>query len=283
MPEVEAGLPDTDVQGRRDATHAGEAGGIQIEGVSKLFVRRGREVVALDQFGLRVAEGEFVAFVGPSGCGKSTLLNMIAGILEPSAGRIVHDGRQVRGPNRAVGYMTQVDSLLPWRTTEQNVRLPLELRGVRDADARHRCEELLGLVNLKGFAKHFPNELSGGMRKRVALAQVLAYDPRTLLMDEPFGALDAQLKLVMQKELLDIWDRSRKTVVFVTHDLSEAIALADRVVVFTGRPGRIKLEERIDLPRPRDVFKDRFTPAFQAIYERIWQALEPEIRKGEEL
>ncbi len=139
------------------------------------------------------------------------------------------------------------------------------------------------MVNLSGFGKHFPNELSGGMRKRVALAQVLAYDPGTLLMDEPFGALDAQLKLVMQNELLNIWEQRRKTVVFVTHDLAEAIALADRVVVFTGRPGRIKLEERIDLVRPRDVFRDRFTPRFQEIYERIWQALEPEIKKGEAL
>jgi len=256
---------------------------IQIEGVSKLFVRRGQEVVALDDFSLSVETGSFVAFVGPSGCGKSTLLNMVAGILEPSAGRIVHDGKAVKGPNRAVGYMTQVDSLLPWRTTEQNILLPLMLRRVEVGRARERCRELLGTVNLVGFEKHFPNELSGGMRKRVALAQVLAYDPGTLLMDEPFGALDAQLKLVLQNELLNIWDRSRKTVVFVTHDLAEAIALADRVVVFTGRPGRIKLEENIDLPRPRNVFKDRFTPRFQEIYERIWQALEPEIKKGEAL
>ncbi len=257
--------------------------GIRVENVTKLFVRRGREVVALDDLSLTVESGEFVAFVGPSGCGKSTLLNMVAGILEPTTGRIEHDGREVRGPNRAVGYMTQADSLLPWRTAEQNVMLPLTLRGASGADARRRCDELLAMVNLSSFGRHFPNELSGGMRKRVALAQVLAYDPGTLLMDEPFGALDAQLKLVLQKELLDIWDRTRKTVVFVTHDLAEAIALADRVIVFTGRPGRLKLEERIALPRPRDVFKDRFTPGFQQTYERIWQALEPEIKKGEAL
>jgi NitT/TauT family transport system ATP-binding protein len=256
---------------------------IEIRGVTKLFVRRGREVVALDDFHLSVGDGEFVAFVGPSGCGKSTLLNMVAGILEPTAGVIEHDGKVVQGPNRAVGYMTQADSLLPWRTAEDNVMLPLRLRGVAAAEARQRVEQLLAMVNLSGFGKHFSNELSGGMRKRVALAQVLAYDPGTLLMDEPFGALDAQLKLVMQNELLTIWEKRRKTVVFVTHDLAEAIALADRVVVFTGRPGRIKLEERIDLARPRDVFRDRFTPRFQEIYERIWQALEPEIKKGEAL
>lgn len=256
---------------------------IEIQGVSKLFVRRGREVVALDDFSLSIGSGEFVAFVGPSGCGKSTLLNMVAGILEPTSGVIEHDGKVVQGPNRSVGYMTQADSLLPWRTAEDNVMLPLRLRGVGAAEARERAAKLLATVNLSGFHKHFPNELSGGMRKRVALAQVLAYDPGTLLMDEPFGALDAQLKLVMQNELLDIWERTRKTVVFVTHDLAEAIALADRVIVFTGRPGRIKLEERIDLDRPRDVFRDRFSTRFQAIYERIWQALEPEIKKGEAL
>lgn len=251
--------------------------------VSKLFVRRGQEVVALDSLSLTVGDGDFVAFVGPSGCGKSTLLNMIAGILEPSSGSIRHDDIEVKGPNRGVGYMTQVDSLLPWRTTEQNVMLPLTLRGVSKVVAQKRCTDLLSMVNLSTFARHFPNELSGGMRKRVALAQVLAYDPGTLLMDEPFGALDAQLKLVMQKELLELWDRSRKTVVFVTHDLTEAVALADRVVVFTGRPGRVKLVQEIDLPRPRNVFKDRFTPEFQRIYEKIWQALEPEISKGEAL
>ena len=257
--------------------------GISVGKVSKLFVRRGREVVALDELSLEIADGEFVAFVGPSGCGKSTLLNMIAGILEPTSGAIEHDGVPVKGPNRAVGYMTQTDGLLPWRTAEDNVMLPLLLRGTARAEARERCDALLSTVNLTGFGKHFPNELSGGMRKRVALAQVLAYDPGTLLMDEPFGALDAQLKLVMQKELLDIWDRTRKTVIFVTHDLAEAIALADRVIVFTGRPGRVKLEEHISLPRPRDVFKDRFTPGFQQTYERIWEALEPEIKKGEAL
>jgi NitT/TauT family transport system ATP-binding protein len=256
---------------------------IEIQGVSKLFVRRGREVVALDDFSLSIGSGEFVAFVGPSGCGKSTLLNMVAGILEPTSGVIEHDGKAVQGPNRAVGYMTQADSLLPWRTAEDNVMLPLRLRGVSASEARERAAALLAPVNLSGFHKQFTNELSGGMRKRVALAQVLAYDPGTLLMDEPFGALDAQLKLVMQNELLAIWERTRKTVVFVTHDLAEAIALADRVVVFTGRPGRIKLEERIDLDRPRDVFRDRFSTRFQAIYERIWQALEPEIKKGEAL
>jgi len=256
---------------------------IEVQEVSKRFVRNRREVLAIEDLSLTVDEGEFVALVGPSGCGKSTLLNMIAGILDCTGGRILHDGQEVRGVNSRVGYMTQADSLLPWRTAEANVWLPLEIRHARRAERTSRAAALLDMVNLKGFGSHFPNELSGGMRKRVALAQVLAYDPGTLLMDEPFGALDAQLKLVMQDELLKIWERTRKTVVFVTHDLAEAIALADRVVVFTGRPGRIKMIERIELPRPRDVFRVRFQAQFQQIYERLWQGLEAEIRKGESL
>ncbi len=256
---------------------------ISVDRVAKRFVARGREVIALDEVSLDVPAGEFVAFVGPSGCGKSTLLNMIAGIDRPSAGSIRHDGHPVSGPNRAVGYMTQVDSLLPWRTAEANVMLPLELRGVGRAEAQARAVALLDTVNLSGFARAYPIELSGGMRKRVALAQLLAYDPGTLLMDEPFGALDAQLKLVMQQELAAIRERTGKTVAFVTHDLAEAIALADRVIVFTGRPGRVKVVRDVDLPRPRDIFSVRFSPRFQALYEELWSALAPEIRKGEAL
>ena len=185
--------------------------------------------------------------------------------------------------NTAVGYMTQVESLLPWRSAEQNITLPLEIRGVPAAERARITAEMLALVNLGKFAHHFPVELSGGMRKRVALAQVLAYDPGTILMDEPFGALDAQLKLVMQAELLRIWETTRKTIVFVTHDLGEAIALADRVVVFRSRPGRIGRIETIDLPRPRDVFRMRFDPRFQAIYEDLWSELSGEILQAEAL
>jgi NitT/TauT family transport system ATP-binding protein len=254
---------------------------ITVEHVTKRFVSRGREVLALDRADLQVERGEFVAFVGPSGCGKSTLLNMIAGILPPSDGRIVHDGRVVDGINRHVGYMTQSDSLLPWRTVLRNILLPLEYQGVPRREARERAAALLAKVRLDGFADHFPIELSGGMRKRLALAQVLVYDPGTLLMDEPFGALDAQLKLVMQAELMRIWEETGKTVVFVTHDLAEAIVLAQRVIVFSGRPGRIKQIRHIDIPYPRDAFRSRFQPAFQAHYEALWEELAPEITKGE--
>lgn len=254
---------------------------ISIKGVEKRYVSRGRETLALQKVDLDITEGEFVAFVGPSGCGKSTLMNMIAGVIDPSSGVIRHDGKPVSGINRNVGYMTQVDSVLPWRTVYENVALPLRFRRVASADIERRVAEMLARVNLRGFESAFPNELSGGMRKRVALAQVLVYNPSTLLMDEPFGALDAQLKLLMQAELLKLWQESRKTVVFVTHDLAEAVTLAQRVIVFSGRPGSIKAIETIPLDYPRDPFKVRFAPAFEASYSRLWDALAPEIAKGE--
>ena len=254
---------------------------IAISGVRKSYVARDREVLALDRVDLDIAPGEFVAFVGPSGCGKSTLMNMIAGILPIEEGSILHDGQRVNGINRAVGYMTQQDAVLPWRTVEQNVALPLRFHGVNGAARTKRVAEMLDAVGLTGFGRSFPAELSGGMRKRVALAQLLAYEPRTLLMDEPFGALDAQLKLLMQEQLLRIWQAKRQTVVFVTHDLAEVITVAQRVVVFTGRPGQIKQIETVTLPAERDVFKVRFLPEFEAAYTRLWDALAPEIRRGE--
>jgi NitT/TauT family transport system ATP-binding protein len=255
--------------------------GICIRGVRKAYVGRGREMLALDRVDLDIAPGSFVAFVGPSGCGKSTLLNMVAGILPVEEGTILHDGRPVRGINRAVGYMTQRDAVLPWRTAAQNVDLPLRLHRMPAAQRRMRVAGMLDSVGLAGFERAYPAELSGGMRKRVALAQVLAYEPHTLLMDEPFGALDAQLKLLMQEQLLRIWAERRQTVIFVTHDLAEAITLAQRVVVFSGRPGRVKQIETISLPRERDVFRVRFRPEFELAYTRLWDALSPEIRRGE--
>ena len=254
-----------------------------VDEVTKHFIARGQEVAALSPVSMTIETGEFVAFVGPSGCGKSTLLNMIAGIFQPTSGQILHDGTAVLGANRQVGYMTQMDSLLPWRTVEQNVMLPLQIQGQPRGESVERADALLRMVNLAKFKNHFPLELSGGMRKRAALAQLLVYDPGTLLMDEPFGALDAQLKLVMQGELLKIWEDTGKTVVFVTHDLTEAISLAQRVIVFTGQPGAIKHESRIDLGQGRDVFKVRFAPEFHDYYETLWAELAPEIHKGEEL
>ncbi len=254
---------------------------IEIRGVRKSYVARGQERLALDRVDLHIQPGEFVAFVGPSGCGKSTLMNMIAGILPVEEGTILHDGATVSGINRRVGYMTQQDAVLPWRTVAQNVDLPLRLHRVPAAERRRRIAAMLETVGLAGFENSYPAQLSGGMRKRVALAQLLAYGPGTLLMDEPFGALDAQLKLLMQEQLLRIWAERGQTVVFVTHDLAEAITLAQRVVVFSGRPGRIKQIEAMQLPAKRDVFRVRFLPEFEAAYTRLWDALSPEIRQGE--
>jgi NitT/TauT family transport system ATP-binding protein len=222
-----------------------------------------------------------VALVGPSGCGKSTILNMVAGLLRPSGGTLTYDGGPIDDVNLRVGYMTQKDTLLPWRNVRDNIGSPLELAAHKTSKSEKadKIAQMIDLVGLKGFEKHFPGELSGGMRRRVALARMLIYDPETLLMDEPFGALDAQLKLVMHDEIQRIVGIGRKTVLFVTHDLGEAIALADRVVVFSGRPGRIKTVRKVDLPRPRDVFRIRFTPRFTELHEELWDQLQDDINR----
>lgn len=257
---------------------------ISLQDVTKTFVSRDREIEALHGVTLEIEEHSFVAFVGPSGCGKSTVLNLIAGLASPSSGTVRYRGEPVDGPNTRVGYMTQRDLLLPWRTVEQNVALPLELarRRASPKERSERVRQALQTVNLDGFEKQFPAELSGGMRQRVALARSLIYDPETLLMDEPFGALDAQLRLTMQDELLRICGRTRSTTVFVTHDLEEAIALSDRVVVFTGRPGRPKIDRPVLLPRPRDVYEVRFTAEFAELHKELWHALEDEVRTTRE-
>ena len=255
---------------------------IEIVGAGKTFHSGRGATVALTPVNLTVADGEFVSLIGPSGCGKSTLLNMIAGIIPASGGSIMHDGRVVDGPNTATGYMTQQDSLLPWRSAAQNIALPLVIRGMPQAEIDARVEQMLALVGLKNFAGHYPSELSGGMRKRVALAQCLAYKPGTLLLDEPFGALDAQLKLLMQAELMRIWEADRKTIVFVTHDLAEAITLSDRVAVFSSRPGRIKEVRTIALPRPRDPLKIQFDGEYRELHQSLWDALAPEIELARE-
>ncbi len=246
--------------------------------VARYFTTRAGMVRACEHVDLAVEEGEFLALVGPSGCGKSTLLNMAAGLLPPSAGDVLYRGNPVLGPNTAVGYMTQRDALLPWRTVEDNVAISLELRGAGRAACRSQANEWLGRMGLAGFEKSYPAQLSGGMRRRVCLARTLAYEPETILMDEPFSALDAQLRLVMHDELLRIWAGMRKTIVFVTHDLTEALTLADRIAVFSPRPGRIQAIERVDLPRPRDVFRIRFDPRFAALHDRLWSYLEGTVR-----
>lgn len=245
-----------------------------LDGVGKVFTSRNGTVEVLRDFNLSVAEGEFLAVVGPSGSGKSTVLNLLAGLEAPSAGAVQCHGKPVTGVNAEIGYLTQHDSLLPWLTVAENIAVPLEIRGVRQKERDRRVGEMIANVGLAGFENHHPSQLSGGMRKRAMLARTLIYDPPMILMDEPFGPLDAQLKLVLQAELLRLWSATGKTVVFVTHDIVEAITLADRVIVLSRRPSRIKVDETIRIPRPRDVHEARFADGFEDHYRRLWAAID---------
>ena len=234
---------------------------------------------ALDRVSLAVNDGEFVSIVGPSGCGKSTMLNVIAGLLPPAEGGTRVAGIEGSGPGSRIGYMFQKDTLLPWATALENVCLPMDVKGARDW---HKARALMQLVDLAGFEAHYPRQLSGGMRKRVQLARLLAQDPEVLLMDEPFGALDAQTRLIIQEEFLKIWERQRKTVLFVTHDLQEAIALSDKVVLISARPGRVKATYPVDLPRPRQMENVLAHPRFMALFQEIWASLKQEVLAARE-
>jgi NitT/TauT family transport system ATP-binding protein len=234
---------------------------------------------ALDRVSLTVNDGEFVSIVGPSGCGKSTMLNVIAGLLAPAEGSTHVAGIDGNGAGSRIGYMFQKDTLLPWATALENICLPMDVKGARDW---HKARALIQLVDLTGFEAHYPRQLSGGMRKRVQLARLLAQDPEVLLMDEPFGALDAQTRLIIQEEFLKIWERQRKTVLFVTHDLQEAIALSDRVVLISARPGRIKATYTVDLPRPRQIEHVLAHPRFMALFQEIWASLKQEVLAARE-
>lgn len=240
---------------------------IRFDHVTKTFQTRGRAVEVLQPIDLRVRPEEFVALVGPSGCGKSTLLNMAAGLLQPTDGQVFYDGQPIIGPNRRVGYMTQKDTLLPWRNTVDNIGISLELkcRPTSRSEAADRVAQMIDLVGLRGFERHYPGELSGGMRKRVALARTLIYEPQTLLMDEPFGALDEMTRERLNLELLSIWQQLGSTVVFVTHSISEAVFLSTRVVVMSPRPGRIAGIVPIDLPYPRGVETREDTHYFELV------------------
>ncbi len=230
---------------------------------------------------LTVGAGEFVSVVGPTGCGKSTLLNIAAGLLDPSAGNVRVLGEPLAGINRHAGYMFQSDALLPWLSARDNVELGLRYRGVDSDVARERAFAWLARVGLSGHGDRYPHQLSGGMKKRVALAQMLILDPKILLMDEPFSALDIQTRQLMENELLEIWSSDRKSVVFITHDLEEAIALADRVVVLSAGPAARPLGEfAIGLPRPRDVAEVRLTPRFVELHTQIWHTMKDEVLKG---
>jgi ABC-type nitrate/sulfonate/bicarbonate transport system ATPase subunit len=260
---------------------------LEARGIYKIFVPRGgahaRPMTALRDVSLDVRPGEFLSLIGPSGCGKSTVLNMFAGLTPPTEGTILHDGRAVAGVNTSVGYVTQDDNLLPWRTTLANVEIALELKQVPREARRVRALAYLARVGLAGFEHHYPHELSGGMRKRVSIVRTLVDESvNVILMDEPLGPLDAQTRLLLQDELLQLWQGSGRTILFVTHDLVEAIALSDRIAIFTSAPGRIKEIREVRIPRPRDVFHIHEAPGFADIYDAIWKDLRDEIRKARE-
>ena len=250
---------------------AARAGSIQINGVGQVFRTTGADVVALADVSMDIKPGRFVVLVGPSGCGKSTLLMMLAGLRQPTSGSILINGAPIGEPDpNRVGVVFQEASLFPWLTAEENVEFPLALRGVPKAERRGKAEEMLKLVGLEGFGKRHPHERSGGMKQRVSIARGLVQDPPVLLMDEPFAALDEQTRMTMGDELLRIWAATGKTVVFVTHSLTEAVYLADEVAVMSARPGRIVDHLQVPLPRPR-TYEMLSGDAFGTLRERIWR------------
>jgi len=248
-------------------------------GLSKTFHKGDLPIEALRDVSIGIREGEFVSIVGASGCGKTTLLRLLDGLTEPTSGTVTIDGRTVTKPGADRAFVFQQDGLFPWRTVAHNAILGPEVQGKPSSAAQQLVDGFLRLVGLFGFERHYPHELSGGMRQRVNLARALTVEPEVLLMDEPFASLDAQTREIMQAELLRIWQETRRTVVFVTHQIDEAVYLADRVLVFTVRPGRLKEEVAIDLPRPRELAIKR-TPEFVRYTDRIWRLIEEEVRES---
>jgi NitT/TauT family transport system ATP-binding protein len=256
---------------------------LSVRNVRLVFPRRGRlPLIALDDIDITLPDKQFTVIVGPSGCGKSSLLYLVAGLMEPSGGELLLDGRRIEGSGRDRGMVFQSYTLFPWLTVRGNVAFGLRLRGVAELQVRSTVDRYIREVGLNGFEDAYPKQLSGGMMQRVALARAMANDPEILLMDEPFGALDSQTRMVMQQLLLRVWEHEHKTVLFVTHDIDEAIFLGDRVFVMTARPGRIKEEIAIDLPRPRAATVT-MTPGFIAIKQRILGLLQEEVNKSLEL
>ncbi|MDR1205178.1 MAG: ABC transporter ATP-binding protein [Peptococcaceae bacterium] len=262
---------------------------IEIDSLNQSFSVRGegrkqkQELIVLEGFNLSVSEGEFITVVGPSGCGKSTLLDIIAGLSRPKAGSIYIDGKKISGPALDRGFVMQQYALLPWRTVSRNIELGLEVKGVPRKIRAEISRKYIDLVGLRGFEKSFPHELSGGMRQRVAIARSLAYDPEVLLMDEPFAAVDAQTRGVLQDELMRIWEETQKTIIFVTHSIEEAALLADRVVVMGTHPGRVKAIVKVDLPRPRNSAQMNTSSDFIWIRNRLWELLQSDAPPGRAL
>ncbi|HQY39637.1 MAG TPA: ABC transporter ATP-binding protein [Giesbergeria sp.] len=257
---------------------------LTLSGVACTFVSKdapGQRYTAVENVDLHIGAGEFVSVVGPTGCGKSTLLNMAAGLLAPSAGSVAVFGEPLTALNRRAGYMFQTESLMPWRTALANVSAGLEFRGTPLKEATALAQEWLARVGLAGFGDRYPHQMSGGMRKRASLAQTLVLDPDIILMDEPFSALDIQTRQLMENEVLQLWQAKRKAVLFITHDLDEAIAMSDRVVVMSAGPASYPMGEFvIDIPRPRDVAEIKSTPRFRELHAGIWDVLRGEVLKG---
>ncbi|MFL6675383.1 MAG: ABC transporter ATP-binding protein [Massilia sp.] len=279
-------IPDVTTHGIAPRAVAVEFKNISCRFKATNAVKRGAKdgndtYTAVANASLSVLDGEFVSVVGPTGCGKSTLLNIAAGLMRPSEGSVEIFGQQLEGLNRQAGYMFQSEALLPWRTALANITAGLEFRGVDQKSANERARYWMQRVGLSGFEQRYPHQLSGGMRKRVSLAQMLILDPKIILMDEPFSALDAQTRVLMENELLDLWAADRKSVIFITHDLDEAISMSDRVVVLSAGPGTHPISEfAIDLPRPRDVAEIRHTPRFAELHQEIWNVMKEEVMKG---
>ena len=248
-------------------------------GVKKTFTKGKDSLTVLDKVTLQTEENELTCIVGPSGCGKSTLLNLVAGLSPVDAGRVEFRGRTVTSVNTKVGYITQDSNLLPWCTVLENIELPLEIRGIgkTSADRRSLALEWIEMVGLDGFEHHYPHQLSGGMQKRVSIARTLVYDPDVILMDEPFGPLDAITKMTLQNLLLKLWQERQKTIIFVTHDLMEAITLGDRVVIMTKRPGAVKAVLPVAMARPRDAFRLTESPEYAAIHRQFWELMRSEV------
>jgi NitT/TauT family transport system ATP-binding protein len=248
---------------------------LSVAGLGKTF----STLEVLHDIGVEIADGEFISIVGPSGCGKTTFLRIVAGLEQATSGTVRIDGKEVRDPGIDRGFVFQSDNLLPWRTVFANAMIGPEVAGSADQGAKSRTLDLLKLVGLAGFENYFPRQLSGGMRQRVNLARALAVDPKILLMDEPFASLDAQTREIMQTELTRIWEQGRKTVLFVTHQIDEAVFLSDRVLVFARRPGRVREVVKIDLPRPRGLGLKR-TPEFVRYVDHIWSLIEEDVRQS---
>ena len=260
----------------------GSSARIQVDSLHRSFPLRGGEVVAVGDVSFQIRGREFVSLIGPSGCGKSTVLNIIAGLLKPTRGRVLIDGVPVTEPMARVGYVFQRDTTFPWKTVEQNIGIGLEYRGIPAEERRRRVAEMVKMAKLEGFEQAYPSMLSGGMRQRVALMRSFIVEPEVLLMDEPFGSLDTHTALNLHQELLLLWERTRQVIVFVTHNLSEAVTLSDRVILLSHRPSRVKQVVEVDIPRPRDVIAVRETPEYQRAYQALWHSLGEEFQQAGE-